>query len=299
MSVSRYISSSFWSDDWVDSLSVYEKLLYMYLLTNEKTNVAGVYKITLKRIKDDTGISKEKIVAALNKFNADKKAFYFKEYMIIPRWPKHQKLGDRGTLKLGMLATLKALPAEIKAFIIQPGHYDYDLSFLKDDPCMPHDDPYMGHAEKGQNGDGLSDDLDLDSDLDSDKNNKTPGKAGGEKPKPKKLPLRDREPINDMERVEKAYLQNWDMLHSQQQVKTAEPVVNYGQTRALLKNLFRRIKADQIIAAINAGLNDDFVMNGGYSLSTMLSASVLNRLINSASKITSQHNKKNLGELEI
>jgi hypothetical protein len=264
----------------------------MYLLTNENTNVAGVYKITLKRIRDDTGISKSKVIAALEKFNSDKKAFYFKEYIIIPRWPKHQKLGDKGTLKLGLLSTLKSLPAEIKAFIVRPGHYDFDTSFLKNDPCMPHDDPFMGHH-------GLSDDLDSDSDIDSDNNNKTPGVAGKEKKKPEKLPLREREPINDMERVEKAYIKNWDLLYSQGNVKTADPVVSYIQTRALLKKHFEKIKAEQIISAINAGLHDDFIMQGGYSLATMLSASVLNRLINSTSKIYSLPNKKSLGGLEL
>ena len=34
-------------------------------------------------------------------------------------------------------------------------------------------------------------------------------------PKAKKPPLREREPENDHERVEKAYLQNWDRLHAE------------------------------------------------------------------------------------
>jgi hypothetical protein len=170
MSVQRYISSSFWSDDWVDSLSAREKLLYMYLLTNENTTVAGVYKITVKRIKDDTGISREEVVAALDKFTKDKKAFYIDEYIIIPKWPKHQKLGERGKLRLAVNALLKSLPRKIKKFLMQPGHYDYDLLFLGND----NDDqpiPYPENEEKGdrvcQKTDTLSSDFDLDLDIDS------------------------------------------------------------------------------------------------------------------------------------
>ena len=124
-------------------------------------------------------------------------------------------------------------------------------------------------------------------------------------PKPRKSrgaelsPLREREPENDMERVEKAYIKNWDWLYSQGKVKTADPVVNYNQTRALLKKHFEKIKAEQITAAVNAGLHDDFIMQGGYSLSTMLSASVLNRLINSTSKTSSLPDKKSLGGMEL
>jgi hypothetical protein len=98
--------------------------------------------------------------------------------------------------------------------------------------------------------------------------------------KAKKTPLREREPANDMERVEKAYLLNWDSLYAQGKVKAINPVVNWNQTRKLLKTHFENFTAEIIIQAINNGLNDDWVLNTGYSLGTMLSASVLNRLIN-------------------
>jgi hypothetical protein len=99
--------------------------------------------------------------------------------------------------------------------------------------------------------------------------------------KPKKPPLREREPVNDMERVEKAYRQNWDVLFSRGKVKTADPIVNFKQTRALLKRHFEKLKPDLIIQAINDGAQDDWVLDHGYSLGVMLSAEVLNRLINS------------------
>jgi hypothetical protein len=98
--------------------------------------------------------------------------------------------------------------------------------------------------------------------------------------KPKKPPLREREPANDMEHVEKAYLQNWDLLYSRGQVKTPNPEVNWNQTRNLLKNLFARLKPEQIIQAINNGLKDDWIMSKGYSLGMMLSANMINGLIN-------------------
>ena len=89
---------------------------------------------------------------------------------------------------------------------------------------------------------------------------------------------------NDMEKVEKAYLLNWDTLFSQGKVKTQNPIVNWNQTRALLKNHFKTLVPEQIIRAVNNGMADDFILKGGYSLATMLSASVMNRLINSVAK---------------
>jgi hypothetical protein len=98
--------------------------------------------------------------------------------------------------------------------------------------------------------------------------------------KAKKAPLREREPANDMERVEKAYLINWDGLYFQGRVKAINPVVNWNQTRKLLKTHFETFSAELIIQAINNGLKDEWVLNTGYSLGTMLSASVLNKLMN-------------------
>jgi hypothetical protein len=98
--------------------------------------------------------------------------------------------------------------------------------------------------------------------------------------KTKKPPLREREPENDYERVEKAYLQNWDNLYGQGKVKTADPIVNWNQTRNLLKLHFEKLKPDHIITALKIGMTDDWVMKHGYSLAIILSASVLNGLIN-------------------
>jgi hypothetical protein len=180
MSVQRYISSSFWSDDWVDTLTVHEKLIYMYLLTNDNTNAAGIYRITIKRMKDETGIGREGIANALDHFATDRKAFYINEYIIIPKWPKHQRLGERGKLKLGADAVLKALPEEIKLFISTPGNYEYDLSFLNINPdrlsgkqekkgyTIPkNEENPIDYPEKAQNPDRLSDDSDLDSEIDN------------------------------------------------------------------------------------------------------------------------------------
>jgi|GEM_PF-1446637 len=129
MAVQRYISSSFWSDDWIDSLTVKEKLIYLYLLTNDSTSISGVYKLTVKRIKDDTGIAREEITDILQKFAANKKAYYVDEYIILPNWLKHQHLNNE-SVKLGTIRALKALPRRIITFLREPEHFYYDVDAL-------------------------------------------------------------------------------------------------------------------------------------------------------------------------
>lgn len=129
MAVQRYISSSFWSDDWVDSLNVKEKLVYLYLLTNDNTSICGVYKLTIKRIKDDTSISRQEITDILQKFADDKKAYYVDEYIVLPNWLKHQHLNNE-SVRLGTMRALKALPDHIIAFLRKPEHFYYDIDVL-------------------------------------------------------------------------------------------------------------------------------------------------------------------------
>jgi hypothetical protein len=73
-------------------------------------------------------------------------------------------------------------------------------------------------------------------------------------------------------------------LFSQKRVKTPDPVVNWNQTRFLLKKHFAKLKPDLIIQGLKNGMEDDFALSGGYSLGVILSAAVLNRLINAENK---------------
>jgi len=99
--------------------------------------------------------------------------------------------------------------------------------------------------------------------------------------KPKKPRLRDREPENDIEFVEKAYWTNWDMLYSRQSVTTEDPVVNWGQTRKLIKQHFdRNITPIQLVDVINSALKDNWIIQKGYSLEKILACSYVNSVIN-------------------
>ncbi|MCL1955246.1 MAG: DUF6291 domain-containing protein [Spirochaetes bacterium] len=148
------------------------------------------------------------------------------------------------------------------------------------------------NSEKLRNNGNEDEEISCDS-------NEPPDEETSSKHKSKELTLQERKPVNDMERVEKAYLQNWDTLYSQNKVKTPDPVINWGQTRSLLKTHLITRSPEIIIQAINDGMKDKFVMSGGYALGTILAAPVLNRLINAASDPPDgANNKKTLSGLE-
>ena len=129
MATQRYISTSFWDDEWIAALDPSEKLLYMYFLTNPLTNIAGVYEITFRRISFDTGFNFEMIEKIIKRFQKDKKAYYFNKYIILPTWPKHQKWEERSQIKKGIVNCLKALPQEIFEYLNKVG-YQYPINTI-------------------------------------------------------------------------------------------------------------------------------------------------------------------------
>lgn len=143
MATQRYISTSFWDDAWVQTLKPSEKFLYLYLMTNPLTNIAGVYKITIRRMCFDTGYDEKTINGILKKFKIDKKVYLFDDYLIIPSWPKHQKWQVKKTIKSGIEAILKELSKEVLSYMISidylypidtlPLNYTYEPSYIDSD----------------------------------------------------------------------------------------------------------------------------------------------------------------------
>lgn len=128
MATQRYISTSFWDDAWIQTLDPTEKLLYLYLISNPLTNIAGAYKITTRRIVFDTGIQDEKVKSILDKFNSAGKACMHGEYMIIPTWPKHQQWEKRTKIKYGIEAVLKEMPEDVLKYMVSIGYaYPIDM----------------------------------------------------------------------------------------------------------------------------------------------------------------------------
>ena len=158
MATQRYISTSFWDDAWIRSLDPSEKFIYLYLMTNSLTNIAGVYEITVDRICFDTGYNQDTVNRVLERFHEAGKAFLWHGYMIIPTWPKHQRWQQRSKIEAGIVLILKELPQKVLIYLkkigyaypidslsipyVYPSNYsDTDINLDTDTDRDPFDDP--------------------------------------------------------------------------------------------------------------------------------------------------------------
>jgi len=165
MAKQRYISTSIWDDSWfIEKLNDSEKLFYFYLLTNEHTNIAGIYKISLRKISQECGFIRKKIVAILKKFESETKVYYRHEHIIMPNWPKHQKWQASAQIHKGLRAILiKDIP-----------HYVLDTITTDKIPYLyPIDTLSKGiqYVDISYEYHPILKDLDSDLDLDLDLNN--------------------------------------------------------------------------------------------------------------------------------
>ncbi len=147
MSKKRYLDTKFWSDGYIEELDPTEKLLFLYLLTNERTNVAGVYELPRKIMSVETGIEKSMVDNILARFESDSKIITHEKWIRLLNSDRHQSITNP-KIKIGITNVFDKIPQEVK------------------------DRLYIGYAYPSNN-------LDLDSNLDLDlsKANKSPEKA--------------------------------------------------------------------------------------------------------------------------
>lgn len=90
------IINEFWNDPYIEGLKKDYRYLFLYLCTNKKAEVCGLYEISLKMIKDESILDTKTIISGLEKFQEDKKIFYQDNIIFIRKYALHQKAENLG-----------------------------------------------------------------------------------------------------------------------------------------------------------------------------------------------------------
>lgn len=111
----RYVSTFFWDDTYIRKLDADGKLLFMYLLTNPRTQICGVYEIDIERMSFDTGLQQRKISDILTRFEHDEKVRYAANWIAMKNWIKHNSSSPQ--VALGIKRQLEKVPPALAAFV--------------------------------------------------------------------------------------------------------------------------------------------------------------------------------------
>ena len=87
----RIVYTKFWTDGYISSLTRAEKLTFIYLITNEHIGLSGIYELPDNRIIFETGLTQTEWQESKQKFQEDKKFFFYKDYVKINNVEKYQQ----------------------------------------------------------------------------------------------------------------------------------------------------------------------------------------------------------------
>lgn len=86
----RVIHTRFWKDSYIRKLTAGEKLVFNYLLTNEKVNIIHCYEIDIDEIVFDLGLSASTVREALKKLQSDKKISFRNGWVFLGNAAKYE-----------------------------------------------------------------------------------------------------------------------------------------------------------------------------------------------------------------
>lgn len=122
------VNTRFWSDSWVRKINPLDRYLFIYLLTNERTNISGIYELPIEFMAFESGIDERDLTKSMLP-KLEPKVYYFNGYVILPKFIKHQNQKSPQVQK-GIIRELEEIPEEILHKAIEYGYPIDTLSHL-------------------------------------------------------------------------------------------------------------------------------------------------------------------------
>lgn len=112
MSKNRYIDTRFWHDTFIrEVLNPLDRYLFLYFLTNDKTNICGIYENPISTVANETGIDKEMLLKMIKRLEG--KIHYIDGWVYIKNFKKYQNCNSP-KIKTGIEAEQSKIPLQIK-----------------------------------------------------------------------------------------------------------------------------------------------------------------------------------------
>lgn len=79
----RIIHTRFWEDEKVAGFSREAKLLFIYLFTNSRMNMIGIYELADRIISFETGLNKEELIKAKEELQEAQRMVFYKNWIYV------------------------------------------------------------------------------------------------------------------------------------------------------------------------------------------------------------------------
>lgn len=145
------IYKALWTSQKFNQLNTTEKLVYLYLLTNEKTQQSGIYSILIKQIACDCELELTEVEQALDKMSELGMIKYWKDtgLLFIHKFFKYSKGMIKSPKNLdGTLKRQRELLKNVEVWELFDTEFENELSLINE-ALMKH--------QSNKNGDNIND----------------------------------------------------------------------------------------------------------------------------------------------
>jgi hypothetical protein len=147
MAKQRIINTRFWSDTYVVNLDPLEKYLFLYFLTNEHTNICGIYELSTKTMANETGLEEKTVQKMIKRLKG--KVYYVNGWVYIRNFSKHQR--ENESIKIGVSRAMSLVPPEVLLKINEIDKLPQSDTSLGTEPDIPEleSEPKLKPEPKG------------------------------------------------------------------------------------------------------------------------------------------------------
>lgn len=153
----RQVHTKIWDDPWYVDLSPEGKLFFIWLVTNDKASVSGLYEFSVAVAARETGIDRKVITECIKQFTADGKIMVEGNYIWVKNLRKYNDSGSPNAYKR-IMTDLELLPVNgmKAAYMLYYGHKAVEEQSVEEQvtPCQPLTNPLItpsgtGNREQG------------------------------------------------------------------------------------------------------------------------------------------------------
>lgn len=128
----RSIKCAMWrEDDWFLDLPIDARLFWIYLFSNPSASVAGIYRLSLRTMANECGLSTNRIAELLDAFAKDRKAFFADGVIWVVKMREHQG-SDSPLVQKRIAKDIAMIPPDNPVYRMYATQYHIDTISIPD-----------------------------------------------------------------------------------------------------------------------------------------------------------------------
>ena len=114
----RQIATNLWEDNYILELNDKEFKVFVYLFTNHKVNLVGIYELPDRIICSMVGATLQELTKIKTKFQKDNKYAFYKGWIFINNFSKHNRYSPAPNIIKTFLKDFNSIPQEVLRFFL-------------------------------------------------------------------------------------------------------------------------------------------------------------------------------------